>query len=371
MLGDYVILDKIGQGGLGVVFKAEHRRMRRMAAIKMLSATWVKDAEALKRFYREAEAAAKLSHPNVATIYDASEKKGLHYLVMEFLDGFNLAAMLERAGPLPIREAVECVLQAAQGLKYAHEHGIIHRDVKPGNMLLDREGVVKIIDMGLARLDERLGPNDAATAQRLTANGQVLGTCDFMAPEQWDDVRKVDPRADVYSLGCTLYYLLTGKLPYPRSNEMKILVAHQKDPIPSLCKIRAEVPRDLDAVFHKMVAKKPDDRYASMGAVIEALEKFVAAWKPAAPADISQRPSELKIYLDALVARGAVVEPEEAKESRPRGFELAADEHGPDGFHTPQSDRDRTGRRGPGGTFGGRLFPSRPRPTNRGGGGAE
>jgi serine/threonine protein kinase/WD40 repeat protein len=270
---EYVILDKLGQGGMGVVLKAEHRRMKRLVAIKVIAPATMRSPEAVKRFYREVEAAARLEHANIVTAYDARQYAGSHCLVMQYVDGKDLANIVKEHGPLPVRQAVECVLQAAQGLRYAHEQGIVHRDIKPGNLLLDRKGTVKILDMGLARIEQ------SATAEsggeRLTQSGQIMGTCDYMAPEQALDTHTVDARADIYSLGCTLYRLLTGKTPYQADSFAKLFLAHLNDPIPSLCEARPDVPADLDAVYRKMMAKRPEHRQQSMAEVIAELERVL------------------------------------------------------------------------------------------------
>jgi serine/threonine-protein kinase len=268
VFGDYRVLDKLGQGGMGVVLKAEHRRMKRVVAVKMISGAALKSPDAVKRFYREVEAAAKLEHTNIVTAHDAGEHEGGHYLVMQYVDGQDLGAIVKERGPLPVAETVEYVLQAARGLEYAHKRNVVHRDIKPGNLLVDGEGTVKILDMGLARV----GTGAEQEEDRLTASGQVMGTCDYMAPEQALDTHHADQRADIYSLGCTLYRLLAGEVLYKGDSLTKILIAHQLSPVPSLRQARGDVSPQLDGVFQKMVAKKPEDRYQSMTEVIAALE---------------------------------------------------------------------------------------------------
>jgi hypothetical protein len=198
----------------------------------------------------------------------------MHYLAMEYVEGSDLASIVKEHGPLEIRQAVECILQAARGLQFAHEQGIVHRDIKPGNLLLDKEGTVKILDMGLARI---AGPEAAlGGAERLTTTGQVMGTCDYMAPEQSLDTHQADARADIYSLGCTLYRLLTGNPPYRGETFAKLFLMHLESPIPSLCQARPEVPEALDAICQRMLAKKPEDRYQSMAEVAAELEAVLA-----------------------------------------------------------------------------------------------
>jgi len=267
VLGNYLILDKIGAGGMGQVYKAEHRRMKRIVAIKMLPRSMMKDAAAAARFQREVEAAARLQHPNIVAAHDADESHGIHFLVMEYVEGSDLSALVKKNGPFAPAKAVDYITQAARGLEAAHAEGIVHRDIKPANLLLDKRGVIKILDMGLARLDAGIG-GAAATQAELTSSGQIMGTVDYMSPEQAFNTKLADARADIYSLGCTLYYLLTGKPLYGGESIMEKLLAHREKPIPPLAEMRDDVPAELEAVVQKMLAKNADERYQTMTDVI-------------------------------------------------------------------------------------------------------
>ncbi len=276
ILGNYTLIDKIGAGGMGQVFKAEHRRMERIVAIKMLPPAMTKDAAAVARFQREVKAAAKLRHPNIVATDDADEARGVHFLVMEYIEGSDLSVLVKKNGPFPVAKAVNYILQAARGLEFAHGEGVVHRDIKPANLLLDKKGVVKILDMGLARIE---AGGDAATQAELTGSGAVMGTVDYMAPEQALDTKHADARADIYSLGCSLYYALAGKPIYEAESITAKLLAHQNNSIPELRNIGDEVSDALEAAFQKMVAKKIEDRFQSMSEVVAASSSAAPASK--------------------------------------------------------------------------------------------
>lgn len=278
ILGSYVLLDKLGQGGMGMVLKAQHLRMKRIVALKVLSPNVTKTKAAVARFQREVRAAARLQHPNIVAAFDADEAQGTFFLVMQFVDGRDLSSLVKKDGPLPVEQAVHCVLQAARGLDYAHRHGIVHRDIKPANLLFDADGTVKILDMGLARMDE-----DAESHSDLTTTGAVMGTVDYMAPEQARNTKSADARSDIYSLGITLWYLLVGRPAYVGQTLTERLLAHQTDPIPSLSAARSEVTPVLETVFRRMVAKRPEERYQSMTEVMAALEACLRSDAAAAP----------------------------------------------------------------------------------------
>jgi serine/threonine-protein kinase len=213
VLGQYVLLDRLGEGGMGQVFRARHLRLDRIDALKVIRPEHVASPHAHARFLREARAAARLSHPNIVRVYDAGESGGTLFLAMEYLPGIDLARLVQAAGPLPPGEACDYLRQAALGLQHAHERGLVHRDVKPANLLLaEEQGTIKILDMGLARLRPA---EEEQSASGLTESGTLMGTLDYMAPEQAMDPHGVDIRADLYSLGCTLYFLLTGRPPFP------------------------------------------------------------------------------------------------------------------------------------------------------------
>ena len=273
VLGNYVILDKLGQGGMGTVFKARHRRMNRLVALKVLPQSLSSVPEAIARFQREVEAAARLQHPNIAAAFDADESNGVHFLVMEYVEGPTLAHYVKQRGALPIAIAVKLAAQAARGLAAAHAQGIVHRDIKPSNIMINRQGIVKVLDMGLAQV-RSTDPNLDLTSD-VTQTGRVMGTVDYMSPEQARDAKNVDLRADIYSLGCTLFFLATGKPPAPGNSAAEKLLWHQAQPPLALSAVGIASSPRLDAVVLRMMAKQAEDRPLSMHDVAEELERCI------------------------------------------------------------------------------------------------
>lgn len=277
LMGNYLLLSKLGEGGMGTVFKAMHVRMKREVALKTLKPDVAASEEFMERFYREVHAAARLNHPNAVAAYDADECELGHFLVMEFVDGDDLSNIVKRNGPLSVSEAVSAIRQAAEAFEYAHSQGIVHRDIKPANLMRDAHGVVKVADLGLAQL-EVVG--NVEKQAELTREGATMGTVDYMAPEQAVDSSSVDHRADIYSLGCTLFYLLNGRSVYRADSLVGRLLAHRQQPIPSLAETNTEVPPELDQLFQRMLAKEVDDRIQSMHEVVEVLKTLEADEPP-------------------------------------------------------------------------------------------
>ena len=274
----YRVLGLLGAGGMGAVYKAEHRLMERMVALKVINPNLVSSPAALERFEREVKTAAKLSHANIVTAHDAEQAGNLHFLVMEFVDGASLDRLLAKTGPLPPQQAAHLIRQAALGLQHAHEKGMIHRDIKPQNLMVTRGGVLKILDFGLARLASQAwqSAHEAGEEPERPANatrvGSVLGTPDYMAPEQASDAHAADIRADIYSLGCTLYYLLAGEPPFAGGTLVDKLHAHKHtEPTPIQLR-RPEVPDELAAILDRMLAKDPAQRYARPADLAQALQ---------------------------------------------------------------------------------------------------
>jgi formylglycine-generating enzyme required for sulfatase activity/tRNA A-37 threonylcarbamoyl transferase component Bud32 len=270
LLDQYVLLDLLGQGGMGTVYVARQSRMKRQVALKVIRPETLNAPGAAERFQREAEATARLSHPNIVTVHDANQVKGVHFLVMELLDGTDLAKLVQQQGPLPVGQACEYVRQAALGLQHAHEQGLVHRDVKPHNLMLTKQGIVKVMDLGLAR-------HSSATNETsgLTATGSMMGTPYYMAPEQALDAKSVDVRADIYSLGSTLYHLLAGQPPFTTLTLPQIVAAHVRQTAPQpIEQLRGDLPAELRTALRRMMAHAPGDRYRDPAAVAAALTPF-------------------------------------------------------------------------------------------------
>lgn len=268
--GSYLVQRVIDRGGMGKVVLAMHQTLKRPAALKILPARAMLSEQKRERFVREISLLASLSHPNIVEIYDSDYEHGRLYFAMEYIEGQNLKRYVRQEGLMSPERALGLILQAARGLACAHAAGIVHRDVKPSNLILDTSGRIKVLDLGLA-LVEQMDVED----QPLTKDGAALGTADFMAPEQSSDAHSADVRSDVYSLGATLYYLLTGRVMYKAKTTVQKLLAHRQQAIPDLEAKRAGLPTGIIALFRRMVAKSPDDRFQHMDDVIRAIESMV------------------------------------------------------------------------------------------------
>jgi serine/threonine protein kinase len=269
-IGKYKVLERLGAGGMGSVYLCEHKLMRRRVAVKVLPTAKADDPSSLERFYREARAVAALDHPNIVRAYDIDQDDKLHFLVMEYVDGSSLQDIIKKAGPMDVTRAAHYMRQSALGLQHAHESaGLVHRDIKPGNILVDRTGVVKILDMGLARFfhDEE----DVLTRKY---DENVLGTADYLAPEQALDSHGVDIRADIYSLGATFYFCLTGRTPFTEGTVAQKLIWHQTRQPKAIRQTRPEVPEELAALIERMMSKDPSQRPQTPQEVAEELAPF-------------------------------------------------------------------------------------------------
>jgi serine/threonine protein kinase len=290
--GKYKLLEHLGTGGMGQVFLCEHARMRRRVAIKVLPPEKAADPVSLQRFYREARAVAALDHPNIVRAHDVDCDGGLHFLVMEYVDGSSLRDIVLSHGPLPVTRACHYVFQAADGLQHAHEAGLVHRDVKPSNLLVDRGGTVRILDLGLVRF---FRDGDNLTGQHAGRN--LLGTADYLAPEQALDSHRADVRSDIFSLGVTFFFLLTGRTPFRDGTIAEKLKYHQEHaPLP-VRSLRPEVPAGLARVIDRMIAKDPAERYQTPADVMAALDEWTRV--PVDP------PPECEMPSLSLAARGS------------------------------------------------------------------
>ena len=303
-IGEYEIMRPLGQGGMGCVYLAKHTKLGREVALKVLAHNRLGDPRVAARFETEMQAVGRLSHPNIVTAHDARDVDGTAVLVTEFIDGYDLGEVLKRTGAISVCDACELARQAAVALAYISEQGFIHRDVKPSNIMLARDGQTKLLDLGLARLQL-----DEAATTDMTHTGQAMGTADYMAPEQVADSRSVDVRADIYSLGCTLFKLLTGKAPFATQNHATAyakMTAHVSSPPPNLAEHCANAPSNLVKLVHSMLAKEPASRPRSAREVVEQLAEFTSGHDlPALVADADQ--SEPKP--EKLVQRTALPQP--------------------------------------------------------------
>jgi serine/threonine-protein kinase len=265
-LGDVVLEKFVGGGGMGAVFRGHDLVLHRSVAVKVLSTLQAGDAETLRRFQTEARSAARLDHPGIARVFQVGQQRGLRYIVFEYIDGINLRDVVSTRGPLPVDEAVSLTLQVADALVHAWQRQVVHRDIKPSNILITPGGVAKLVDMGLARLDQ-----SDQQDQDATATGMTLGTFDYIAPEQARDPRLADTRADIYSLGCTLFYMLTAQPPFPGGTPLQKLLAHQGDRPPSLETFRSDLPAGVIELVEFMLAKNPADRFQNPMELVSAL----------------------------------------------------------------------------------------------------
>jgi serine/threonine-protein kinase len=294
-LGSYILLERLGEGGMGQVFKAKHKKLERVVALKQIHKKLVANADMVERFHREIQAAAQLSHPNIVLAYDADEIDGIHFYTMEYVEGTTLGQLLDRSGAMQVSLACEYIRQAAVGLQHAHEKGLVHRDIKPANLILtwtskpanpaagaaadERNRVlwgshmplIKIFDMGLALIKA-----PRLITGEITEKGQLMGTPDFMSPEQALNPHRADIRSDLYSLGATFYSLATGALPFPGGTALEKVIAHRSEEPRPMAKVRPGVPAEVQAIVSKLMAKSPEKRYQTPGELASVLTVYLA-----------------------------------------------------------------------------------------------
>jgi serine/threonine protein kinase len=287
-LGNYEVIKELGRGGMGAVYLGRQISLNRPVALKVMNPRWGQDPIFVARFTREAYAAAQLTHHNVVQIYDFGEQEGMNFFSMEFVEGKSLGDLVKKEGKIETEEAVGYILQAARGLKYAHDRGMIHRDVKPDNLMLNKHGIVKVADLGLvktpgsSRADDQLAKRgklderqNAILNTEITDAFIAMGSPAYMSPEQCRDAATVDHRADIYSLGCTLYVMLTGRTPFTGKTAMEVMTKHAQEAVIPPESIVQRVPKEISSILLKMMAKDPNDRYADMNGVIKALEEWL------------------------------------------------------------------------------------------------
>lgn len=319
VFGPYLILDKIGEGGMGKVYRAVQGRVGRIVALKTIRPHLMANKLILKRYQREAKAAARLDHPNIVSLYDADEINGRYFLAMEYVEGLDLSRIVKQFGHPPnrglddVQEICEYIRQAALGLDSAHRNGFVHRDIKPSNMLVsgerplsgtNGEAILKILDMGLIR--STFDQDDDQTQSELTRDGTVVGTPDYMAPEQAKNSSTVDHRADLYSLGCTLFFLIRGQAPFPEGSPIDKLIRHQLNEPPDLRKHRPDLPESLLAILDKLMAKKPDDRFQSAMELAHAITPYSACREKLPSEVIHYSPVSLEPDPPSTIDSGAI-----------------------------------------------------------------
>jgi serine/threonine protein kinase len=294
-LGPYVILAEVGRGGMGRVYKAMHRTLRQIRALKVLNKDESRNPKVVARFQREARIVAKLDHPHVVRIFEFEKdpEKGLYYIVMEYVDGGSVSRILRRQGKLPWQQTVEILLQVARGLSEMHRLGLVHRDIKPSNILIDKAGTAKLADLGLARHQ-----GDGGDTQ-LTATGAVMGTIDYMAPEQIVDVRHADVRSDLYALGCSLFHMLAGRVPYPEGSSYQKIQQQIHEPLPEVGPLAPDVPFQLVLILNRLTEKDPANRYQTPAELIGDLEALEGE---AAPCEVGQDSTILQLQALAEAA---------------------------------------------------------------------
>ena len=303
MLGKYRLLRLLGAGGMSSVYLAENTTLHQQVAIKVLPVKRVDQTSFLARFEREARTAFRLGHQNLARAFDLDNVDTIHFIVMEYIEGTDLHAKVKQEGPLDLRDAVDYIRQAALGLQFAHEEGLVHRDIKPANLILDRKGTVKILDLGLALASD----DDKEASLTREHDEKVLGTADYLAPEQATDSHLADRRSDIYSLGCTFYYLLVGRAPFAQGKLAERIKAHAKKQPPNLIEKRPDVPPPLAELYFRMLEKHPDARPQTAGEVADT----IAAWLeqhagdgPRPAGSLRRRPSDSSVTGGSLLQSG-------------------------------------------------------------------
>ena len=301
MLGKYRLLRLLGAGGMSSVYLAENTTLRQQVAIKVLPIKRVAQSSFLARFEREARAAFRLGHQNIARAFDLDTAGSVHFIVMEYVDGIDLHAKVKEEGPLTIRDAVDYLRQAALGLHYAHEEGMVHRDIKPANLILDRKGAVRILDLGLAMASD----DDEQASLTREHDEKVLGTADYLAPEQATDSHTADRRSDIYALGCTLHYLLVGRAPFAKGKLAERIRAHIKKPPPNILEERPDVPPPIAELYFRMMEKHPDARPQTAQEVADSLDAWLKSTltaKSASPAPPPRREHPRRPHNPAVAA---------------------------------------------------------------------